>query len=103
MIRTRPNWEYIRSQYGDEVVSVALCNSKAFSDQERTERPLRDVIDLWSSGAGEGLYVKDWHLAKSMRERGDPPFYDTPEIFADDWMNGFWEQEGKDDFRFVVR
>jgi hypothetical protein len=102
-VRPKPNWAYIREQYGDEIVSVAQCDSRAFSDQERTECSLHDVIDLWERERGEGLYVKDWHLAKSVREKGGQPFYETPGIFRDDWMNSFWEQEGKDDFRFVVR
>ncbi|KAF8591722.1 Clavaminate synthase-like protein [Ramaria rubella] len=97
----QPNWDYICENYGDELVSVAHCASRIFSDQERGERPLREVIGLWQSGGGEGLYVKDWHLAKSTRAKGDPQFYETPEIFQDDWMNAFWEEEGKDDFRFV--
>lgn len=97
-----PNWDYIRSQYGDEIVTVAKCDSRSFSDQERVQLPLRDVIDLWVSG-NEDLYVKDWHLAKSVRRRELPQFYYTPDIFLDDWMNSFWENsEDKDDFRFVV-
>jgi hypothetical protein len=99
---SQPNLEYFRANYGDQIVSVAKCSSRAYSDQEREERPLREVIDLWKSGNGKGLYVKDWHLAKFVRENGCPPFYETPQIFRDDWMNAFWEEQGKDDFRFVV-
>lgn len=100
---THPNLDYIRAHYGDEVVPVAMCSSRSFSDQKRLELPIREVIDLWKSGNGNGLYVKDWHLAKSVRKIGCPSFYETPCIFRDDWMNAFWEEEGKDDFRFVVR
>ena len=99
---SQPNLDYLRERYGGQTVSVAKCSSRAFSDQEREERPLREVIDLWKSGNGKGLYVKDWHLPKIMREKGYPPFYETPQIFRDDWMNAFWEEQGKDDFRFVV-
>lgn len=99
---SQPNLDYFRDTYGDQIVSVARCSSRDFSDQEREERPLREVIDLWKSGNGNGLYVKDWHLAKSTREKGYPLFYETPQIFRDDWMNAFWEEEGEDDFRFVV-
>ncbi|KAF8519376.1 Clavaminate synthase-like protein [Hysterangium stoloniferum] len=94
-------WDYLLEHYGDEIVTVAKCGSRSFSDQERTEHPLREVIGLWKSGLGKDLYVKDWHLAKSEHQKGKPPFYETPDIFRDDWMNAFWEQEGKDDFRFV--
>jgi hypothetical protein len=100
---SQPNLDYICTHYGDDVVPVAICSSRSFSDQERQERPLREVIGLWKSGDGKGLYAKDWHLAKSVRKKGCPPFYETPQIFRDDWMNAFWEEEGKDDFRFVVR
>jgi hypothetical protein len=99
---SQPNFDYLREKYGDQVVSVARCSSRAFGDQEREDRPLREVIDLWKCGHGKELYVKDWHLAKSVRGKGYPPFYTTPQIFQDDWMNAFWEEEGKDDFRFVV-
>ncbi|KAF8509976.1 hypothetical protein JB92DRAFT_2728861 [Gautieria morchelliformis] len=98
---SQPNFDYLRENYGDQNVFVARCSSRTFSDQEREERPLREVIDLWKCGHGKELYVKDWHLAKSVREKGYPPFYTTPQIFRDDWMNAFWEEEGKDDFRFV--
>lgn len=96
------NWPYMKETYGDQIVTVAQCLSRDFSDQERTQRPLAEVIDLWTAGEGEGLYVKDWHLAKDLHRKGLPSFYETPDIFRDDWMNAFWESEGKDDFRFVV-
>lgn len=96
------NWSYLKDTYGDQVVSVAQCHSRDFSDQERTQRPLAEVIDLWMSDKGDGLYVKDWHLSKTSHHKGLPSFYETPDIFRDDWMNSFWENEGKDDFRFVV-
>lgn len=95
------NWSYLKEAYGDQMVTVAQCLSRDFSDQERTQRPFSEVIDLWTSGEGEGLYVKDWHLAKALDQKGLPSFYETPDIFRDDWMNAFWESEGKDDFRFV--
>lgn len=97
------NLDYLRDRYGGEIVSVARCWSRTFSDQVRQDCPLQEVIDLWKTGNGQGLYVKDWHLAKSERQTGNPSFYETPQIFQDDWMNAFWEEEGKDDFRFVVR
>ncbi|GJJ10392.1 hypothetical protein Clacol_004618 [Clathrus columnatus] len=95
------DWNYFKDEYGDQIVNVAQCDSRDFSDQERRQQPLAKVIDLWTSGKGEGLYVKDWHLAKVLHCKGYPPFYETPDIFRDDWMNAFWENEGKDDFRFV--
>ena len=99
-----PDWNYIQKHFGAEKVTVAKCGTRSFSDQERVELPLHEVIDLWRSGKGEGLYVKDWHLARSVKERGMDPFYETPDVFLDDWMNSFWENELKeDDFRFVVR
>ena len=104
-IKPTPNWDYLLDNYGDETVIVAKCGSRSFSDQERLDLPLREVIELWKSGKGEGLYVKDWHLAKVVRERGKERFYEIPDIFLDDWMNCFWEngyEESNDDFRFVV-
>jgi hypothetical protein len=42
-----------------------------------------EVLDLWQSGKGEGLYVKDWHLLAESESRGDGAgsVYEVPECF----------------------
>ena len=71
-------------------------------DQEgcRSSMLLSDVLDAWRKGEGQKVYVKDWHLAL---QRPQDRFYDTPDIFKDDWMNRYYCAETDDDFRFVVR
>ena len=94
------HWETLAAAYGNELVTAADCETREFSDQKRQTMLLRDVISLWRSGAAEGkaLYVKDWHLARSVHPQ---TFYTTPDIFRDDWMNAYYSACTDDDFRFV--
>lgn len=68
------------------------------------ERSLAEVFALWQAGKGEGLYVKDWHLALAIEAAGETPFYEDTWAgqTADDWLNG-WSRTKSEDFRFVVR
>ncbi|KAJ1906585.1 JmjC domain-containing protein 4 [Tieghemiomyces parasiticus] len=53
-------------------------------------------------------YLKDWHM---VRQFPDARAYTTPEVFADDWLNAFWDHRtasaatadhpDADDYRFV--
>lgn len=94
------NWDFLTTTYGDELVTAADCDTREFSDQKRQMMRLRDIISLWCSGSEEGksLYIKDWHLARSAHPQ---TFYTTPDIFRDDWMNGYYSTCTEDDFRFV--
>ena len=71
------------------------------------DRCLEEVFRLWEEGKeeGRGLYVKDWHLALQVERGGGEEFYETPEVFRDDWLDG-WHRSMpgtvEDDFRFVV-
>lgn len=89
---SRPNFDVLVQRYGDLTVPV---------DQEghRSTMILKEVLDTWNKGEGQDLYVKDWHLA---RQCPQDRFYDTPDIFRDDWMNRYYCLETEDDFRFVV-
>lgn len=40
---------------------VANTLQREFSEFERDERPLSEVLDLWETGKGDGLYVKVCH------------------------------------------
>ncbi|OCH91721.1 Clavaminate synthase-like protein [Obba rivulosa] len=101
------NWDFLVREYGECEVTVADCSTRDFSDQKRETKLLREVIDLWRSGQGDPLYVKDWHLARTLHGKparpspGQRPFYSTPDIFRDDWMNAYYSACTADDFRFV--
>ncbi|KAH9946099.1 Clavaminate synthase-like protein [Epithele typhae] len=110
------DWDHLSAVYGDSEVTVANCSTRDFSDQQRELMLFRDVVSLWQSGAGEDLYVKDWHLARQLAAPSGPalapelssraqgssePFYTTPAIFRDDWMNAYYAAHTADDFRFV--
>lgn len=67
-----PNLPALR-QYSHHVVPVANTLQPQFSEFERTERPLGEVLDLWEdqgSEQGDGLYVKDWHLMAELESEG---------------------------------
>lgn len=82
-----PNWDYLSRQYGEFEVSVLQCplpptsleneggnqqenaSEEAYGSGEITEMKFNDVIELWKSGKGKGMYIKDWHLRREVRER----------------------------------
>lgn len=76
-------------------MSVALCDVRDFSDQQREEMPVGTAINRMRQG--EHLYIKDWHLGLKNPES----FYTTPPYFCDDWMNEYYLSHTNDDFRFV--
>ena len=94
---SRPNSLHIREEYGHLRVPVD-------EDGWRCEETLSDVLDQWQNQKGANIYVKDWHLALQLERQSpdSPPFYRTPSLFADDWMNHYYLQKTEDDFRFVV-
>lgn len=79
---SQPNLCALRS-YGHQVVPVADTAAREFSEFERTDRPLSEVLDLWESGEGRSLYVKDWHLIAELCERGGAAkdVYEPPACF----------------------
>ncbi|CCM05320.1 uncharacterized protein FIBRA_07534 [Fibroporia radiculosa] len=91
------DWDLLSNTYGDLSVTAADCSTREFSDQKRSTMLFRDVVALWKAGGGSSLYIKDWHLARS----SPIPFYTTPDIFRDDWMNAYYSACTQDDFRFV--
>lgn len=99
----RIDWGYLQSQYGHCEVTVADCEDvDEFGNQKRDLMLFSDVVRLWMKGEGQTLYVKDWHLARAVEsECSARPFYTTPDIFRDDWMNAYYSAETDDDFRFV--
>lgn len=42
----------------------------SYGSGEIVEMKFKDVIELWKSGKGQGMYIKDWHLKRQVRERG---------------------------------
>ena len=104
------NWKHLTDTYGHQHVSVSNCREcDSFGNLECETLPLHSVVSEWEAGNGQDLYVKDWHLARSieasLESESAPsmplPFYTTPDIFKDDWMNAYYTQHTSDDFRFV--
>ena len=103
------NWDYLANAYGAQSVSVTNCRAPP-TDPCPEDTSLGEVIQGWlgaedRDGTQENqplLYIKDWHLACWV-SRNPPahPFYTTPDLFADDWLNYHYCTFTDDDFRFV--
>ncbi|KAI9254477.1 hypothetical protein BDA99DRAFT_485790 [Phascolomyces articulosus] len=97
--KNQPEWEprldYLNEQFGKAMVNVADCIERDFTDQKRSDMTFEEFIKLWPDGR---YYLKDWHFVRAYPEY---QAYEVPHIFADDWMNEYWLQENKDDYRFV--
>ena len=102
------NWYYLANTYGTQTVSVTNCRAPS-TDSRTEEISLGEVIEGWlhaEPGAAKKdeqlLYIKDWHLARWVsRNPSIQPFYTTPHLFADDWLNYHYCAFTDDDFRFV--
>ncbi|WWC71238.1 uncharacterized protein I206_105191 [Kwoniella pini CBS 10737] len=83
-----PNLSALR-KYAHHVVPVANTLRQEFSEFERTEKALGEVLDLWDIDEGNGLYVKDWHLMAEIEKegRGVKEVYQVSECLRDDWLN----------------
>ena len=103
------NWDYLLNVYGAQAVSVTNCRASS-TESPAEETTLGEVIRGWLSAENDAankdqplLYVKDWHLARwvSRNPEAQRPFYSTPYLFADDWLNYHYCNFTNDDFRFV--
>ena len=102
------NWDYLANTYGAQTVPVANCHAPP-ADSCTKDSSLGEVIKGWISAGNDVpkkdqplLYVKDWHLALWVsRNPSIQPFYTTPHLFADDWLNYHYCAFTNDDFRFV--
>lgn len=81
-------------EFGAAEVSVADC---ATEEHDRRTMPLSEVLAAWRTDRPSALYVKDFHAQLFARQ----PFYDTPGVFADDWMQAFALARTESDYRFV--
>jgi len=106
--RDNINWDYLVNVYGTQTVPVTNC--RAPSTESCTEEAIiGEVIRRWLSAGDDAankeqplLYVKDWHLARWVScNPAAQPFYTTPCLFADDWLNYHYCTFADDDFRFV--
>ena len=103
------DWSYLAKAYGEQEVSVSDCSKvDSFGNLECESTTFSIIAEIWKQGAGQSLYVKDWHLAKAVEQPSSgvdaslgPPFYSTPDLFKDDWMNAYYSSHTSDDFRFV--
>ncbi|KAJ1910035.1 hypothetical protein H4219_006294 [Mycoemilia scoparia] len=101
-INETPNYDALLELFGDHTVTVAHCNQKYFSDQERTDMKFKNFINKIKNKQ-EGsmttqLYCKDWHF---VLEKPEYVAYTTPAQFSSDWLNIYCQSKpNPDDFRF---
>ena len=102
------DWDYLVNTYGTQIVPVTNCRTQS-TDPCTESITLSEVIKGWLSIENDDtnqdlplLYVKDWHLARWVSSNpAMQPFYTTPHLFADDWLNYHYCTFTDDDFRFV--
>ncbi|WWC93230.1 hypothetical protein V866_000063 [Kwoniella sp. B9012] len=100
---SQPNLSALRP-YAHHIVPVANTLQQQFSEFERTERPLGEVLHLWEKGEGKGLYVKDWHLMAEIESegRGVNEVYEVPDCLRDDWLNPSYTPDSRHPTRETV-
>jgi hypothetical protein len=66
-----PNWDYLEKEYGEFAVTVHFSakEQESYDQGDTAEMKYKDVVKLWRNGQGSGLYVKDWHLKRQLRDR----------------------------------
>jgi hypothetical protein len=87
-IPSLPNLPALR-RYAHHLVPVANTHLRCFSEFERTELSLGEVLDTWERGEGDGSgwYVKDWHLLAGIESEGGgaEEVYAVPECLRGEW------------------
>ncbi|KAI8342721.1 hypothetical protein BC941DRAFT_509612 [Chlamydoabsidia padenii] len=96
--QAQPNYEYLRQVFGAAQVQVADCDQRDFTDQKRSSLTFDAFVDLWQQPQQHRYYLKDWHFVQAFPDKN---MYQVPYLFADDWMNEYWQKETEDDYRFT--
>jgi hypothetical protein len=72
-------------EFAHHPVQVADCSFRQYNEFHRSERQLREVLDLWETDdeSSRNLYVKDWHQALLLEKDGgrQEQVYTTPDVF----------------------
>lgn len=105
----QPDWDYLEHQYGSAPVSLWECRSDSQEEMTLTEAlqkirstsQNRHKSSSFTDNDAPLYYIKDWHLALHCDHHNLPPFYTTPDVFRDDWINGYYLNQRDEDFRFV--
>jgi hypothetical protein len=86
-----PDCGRLRALFADVVVLVADCSLP--EDAPRLLWTLGQYCDYLDSAASDKrrLYLKDAHLVTESARRGLPVPYTTPAVFADDWLNAYYD------------
>ena len=87
-----PDCRRLRQHFGDVQVLVADCSLP--EEAPRLHWTLGQYLDYLDNAAASDtrrLYLKDAHLVTESARRGLPAPYTTPAVFADDWLNAFYD------------
>ena len=89
-----PDCRCLREAFGAVRVQVADC-SLPEEESCRLNWSLGQYLDYLDAHSVDGdarvLYCKDVHLVTESERRGLPEPYTTPELFADDWLNAYYD------------
>ncbi|GLE04552.1 hypothetical protein PINS_up013507 [Pythium insidiosum] len=96
-------FDHLIRSFGHLHAPVVDGTSGEYGAQTRTTMSVGEYMELLKTGAADKLYLKDWHLVRAAAF--DPPLYETPPYFADDWLNWWWDRKAEPsedgDYRFV--
>ncbi|DAZ96922.1 TPA: hypothetical protein N0F65_012025 [Lagenidium giganteum] len=91
----------LRDQYGHATAPVVDGDVVDYGAEARCSMVLGEYLALMEAGGAGKRYLKDWHFVQAFKDQ--PPVYETPVFFKDDWLNWWWDKKdtGGDDYRFV--
>ncbi|CAH0404945.1 unnamed protein product [Chilo suppressalis] len=92
------HYDYLTNAYGDLEAPIADCNNVAYNAHCKTIMKVSNYMEYLKQNNEQLLYLKDWHLK---RLQPNDNFYETPMLFASDWLNEFCQDLQEDDFMFV--
>ncbi|TFK49128.1 Clavaminate synthase-like protein [Heliocybe sulcata] len=95
-----PDIDGLERAFRDSQVDVAFCEeTDEYGGQRRDRMLFSEFATIWRENPNAKLYLKDFHFCIA----GQSAAHQTPEIFADDWLNSYSisKSRGADDFRFV--
>ena len=103
-----PALDALAARFGSSPVDVADCQLGEEAPRLTGWTVGRFCDYLRSREADErSLYLKDWHCRAECEAANEAPFYVTPLLVADDWLNGYYDAKGRSgsattaDYRFV--
>lgn len=107
------NFDFLEHTYANYEVPVSNCQEKYYNSHKTSEMTFSAFVKYWKEVINSKYdyssqpcwYLKDWHFFLDV-SLTDPPVYQVPQYFQDDWLNQHWlkdasTQDPMSDYRFV--